>query len=217
MEDIELAQILWDYMHLNHKLKKADCIIVLGTSDASIADVAIELYFKGYANKIIFSGGLGKITKNTFDEPEADKFAKIAISKGVPKENIYIENKSTNTGENFIFTKKLIKEKGLNIKTCILVCKPYNEKRVYAAFQKNMPEYDAIVASRKISCKEYHEIYLSDNTTFPYWIDVMVGDVQRMKVFAEKGWQVEVDMPKNVWSAYLELVKKGYKKFVISD
>jgi len=215
MEDLELAQILWDYMHLNHILKKSDCIIVLGTSDATIADVAIDLYFKGYSNKIIFSGGLGKITKKIWDETEADKFAKIAISRCVPECDIYIENKSTNTGENFIFTKKLIEDKKLNIKSCILVCKPYNERRVYATFQKNMPEYEAAVTSRNISCKEYNDIYLKNNDVFPDWLDVMVGDVQRMRIFAEKGWQVPVEVPENVWDACMELIRRGYNKFAL--
>ena len=33
ISDQQLIEILWDYMHLNHKLKKMDCIIVLGCSD----------------------------------------------------------------------------------------------------------------------------------------------------------------------------------------
>ena len=97
ISDQQLIEILWDYMHLNHKLKKMDCIIVLGCSDISVVDVAVDIYKKGYSNKIIFSGGLGKDTSKMWNEPEAEKFAKIAINQGVPKENIYIENKSTNT------------------------------------------------------------------------------------------------------------------------
>ena len=45
---------------------------------------------------------------------EAEKFAEIAIKKGVPRENIYLEKESTNTGDNFRFSKKLI-EKDSNI------------------------------------------------------------------------------------------------------
>jgi len=63
MKDIELIQILWDYMKMNQKLEKADCIIVLGSVDISIVDVAVEIYSKGYADKIIFSGGLRKNNK----------------------------------------------------------------------------------------------------------------------------------------------------------
>lgn len=112
---IELIQILWDYMRMNQRLEKSDCIIVLGTIDVSVVDVAVDLYFKGYANKIIFSGGVGKITSKFWKETEAEKFAKRAMELGVPKNNIYIENESTNTGDNFRFTKRLIEKEKLDI------------------------------------------------------------------------------------------------------
>ncbi len=38
-----------------------------------------------------------------------------------------------------------------------------------------------------------------------------------MKVYAEKGWQIKQDIPNDVWKAYLELVKRGYSKYVISE
>ena len=51
----------------------------------------------------------------------------------------------------------------------------------------------------------------------PNWIDLMVGDVQRMRVFPKKGWQVEVDVPDDVWDAYEQLVKRGYDKYVFNE
>lgn len=213
--DFELIQILWDYMHINHKLEKADAILVLGCSDISIVDVGVDVYKKGYANKIIFSGGLGKDTSKMWDEPEANKFSNIAIQKGVPKEDIIIENKSTNTGENFRFTKKIIEENDLKIKKFIIVHKPYDEKRAYATFKNWMPEYEAIVTSMNISCQDYNTMAIEMG--LPNWIDLMVGDVQRMRVFPKKGWQVEVDVPDDVWDAYEQLVKRGYDKYVFNE
>lgn len=213
--DFELIQILWDYMHINHNLEKADAILVLGCSDISIVDVGVDVYKKGYANKIIFSGGLGKDTSKMWDEPEANKFSNIAIQKGVPKEDIIIENKSTNTGENFRFTKKIIEENDLKIKKFIIVHKPYDEKRAYATFKNWMPEYEAIVTSMNISCQDYNTMAIEMG--LPNWIDLMVGDVQRMKVFPKKGWQVEVDVPDDVWDAYEQLVKRGYDKYVFNE
>ena len=138
MEDIDkLAKTIWNYLRLNQKIEKANCILVLGSNDKRVADRAIELYFKKYANYIIFSGGIGRLTKNIFKEKEADIFAGIAYKKGVPREKVLIENKSTNTGENIRFTKKLLKQKGLNFKSFIVVQKPYMERRSYATFKKN--------------------------------------------------------------------------------
>lgn len=211
IEDLELIQILWDYMKMNQELKISDCIIGLGSSDTNVANVASELYLNKYADKIIFSGGLGKITYKLWNETEAETFAKIAIKNGVPQEKIYLEKNSTNTGDNFRFTKKLIKNENLNIKSCIVVCKPYDEKRAYAAFKKIMPEYEVIIHSENIQCEEYY------NRNKTEWINVLVGDIQRMKLFYEKGWQIKMDVPQKVWNAYEILIKRGYDKFIIKE
>lgn len=73
------------------------------------------------------------------------------------------------------------------------MCKPYDEKRVYAAFKKIMPEYDVIIHSENISCEEYYKKNGNE------WINVLVGDVQRMKLFYEKGWQIKMEIPQEVW------------------
>ncbi len=135
MTDMELVHILWDYMRLNQKLEKCDCIIGLGCMDLTVAEVVADLYLAGYADKIIFSGGYGKKTK-IWSEPEAEKFAKVAIDKGVPKEKIYIENKSINTSENFQFVKAMIEEERMDVHSCIFVGRPYGEKRIATYFKK---------------------------------------------------------------------------------
>lgn len=211
MEDIKEIQILWDYMKMNHRIKHSDCVIGLGTMDTNVANIASELYLNGYANKIIFSGGLGKITYKLWNETEAEKFTKIAVSKGVSREDIYLEKESTNTGDNFRFSKRLIEKEKLNIKSCIVVCKPYDEKRAYVAFKKIMPEYEVIICSENISCEEYYKRNGNE------WISVLVGDIQRMRLFYEKGWQIKMEIPQKVWDAYEILVKKGYDKFVLKD
>ena len=216
-DDLKYIQILWDFMKLNQPLKKADCLIVLGCSDIKVADVAIDIYHNGFANKIIFTGGYGKITKNILKIPEANKFAELAISKGVPKQNIYIENKSTNTIENFKYTKSLIDTEELNINSAIFVCRPYVEKRTWACMKKYMPEYKGIITSENISCNEYMKNYNIDGVPKDAWINVLVGDIQRMKVYAENGWQEKVNIPDNVWKSYEKLVEKGYDKDLLKN
>src|SRR5215203_106907 len=95
---MSLAKKLWDYHHMNHSLEKADCILVLGSHDTRVAERGAEVFLQGFAPIIIFSGGLGRLTKESWKESEASLFAKIAIDKGVPADAILIEDKSTNTG-----------------------------------------------------------------------------------------------------------------------
>ena len=162
---------------------------------------------------MIFSGGYGKKTKKVWQEPEAEKFAQIAIKLGVPKEKIYIENQSTNTSENFQFVKQLIQKNKMPIKSCLIVGRPYVEKRSYAVLKKVMPEQKEIIVSENVSCEEYFNRYKGARKREE--ISVLVGDIQHIKVYAEKGWQIEVEMPENVWNAYEELAKRGYGQYVI--
>lgn len=106
-----LAKIIWDYHHMNHVLVNSDCIFVLCSMDTRVAKRAVEIYKKGYAPYILFSGGSGVLTKDIFNKPEAEVFADIAYKLGVPKDAVLIENKSTNTGENIVFSKKTLKKR----------------------------------------------------------------------------------------------------------
>ncbi len=45
-------------------------------------------------------------------------------------------------------------------------------------------------------------------------INVIVGDMQIMKAYAESGFQVPVDIPDDVWDAHKRLVRAGYTEYV---
>ncbi len=206
-----LAKIIWDYHLMHQKLEKADVILVLGSHDLRVAEYGAKLFLDGWAPLLIFSGGSGRVTQD-WDEPEADKFAKIAIQMGVPPEKILIENKSTNTSENIVLTRKLLEEKKLNSQKCIVVQKPYMERRAYATFKKVWPEKDVIVTSPQTSFEEYSHGFHKPKDVV---INVLVGDLQRLKVYAEKGFQISQEIPQDVWEAYEKLVAAGYTKHLI--
>ncbi len=214
MEYLESVRILWDYMHLNEEVKKCDCILGLGTNDLEIPKRCAELYHDGYADMIIFTGANAKSTL-TWNKTEAETFRDIAISLGVPKNKIYIETKATNTGDNFIFTKELILKNNLNVNTFLIVQKPYMERRCYAAFKKIMPGKECVVTSPQISLEKYMEMTMNKSGSVKPFINTLVGDVERMKVYADRGWQIKQDIPNEVWEAYLELVKLGFDEYVL--
>jgi len=43
----------------------------------------------------------------------------------------------------------------------------------------------------------------------------MVGDLQRIKVYPARGFQIEQEIPDHVWHAYEQLVHAGYDKYLI--
>ncbi len=210
-ETQKLAQILWEYHHVNHTLEKSDCILVLGSHDLRVAERGAELYLEGWAPLLVFSGGLGRLTQEIWSETEADKFASIALAKGVPKEAILIENKSTNTGENILFTQQLFKEKAIDPQTFIVVQKPYMERRSYATFKRHWPNKKLLVTSPQITLNNYPNAEISLEEV----VHIMVGDLQRIKVYPEKGFQIFQEIPDEVWSAYEKLVELGYASHLV--
>jgi uncharacterized SAM-binding protein YcdF (DUF218 family) len=210
-----LAEKLWHYHQMNHQLEPADAILVLCSHDKKVAERGAQLFLDGWAPLLIFSGGLGVITKNIWNEPEADQFAAIANSLGVPPEKIIIENQSTNTSENVLFTKRLLADKQIDPQKFILVQKPYMERRSFATFRKHWPEKEVIVTSPQVSFDEYLKNYVNSELSTDDVVSIMVGDLQRIKLYAEKGFQIPQEIPEDVWSAYEELIKAGYDRHLI--
>ncbi|RRB13597.1 YdcF family protein [Larkinella knui] len=210
-----LAQKLWQYHQLNQPVEKSDAILVLCSYDKRVAERGAQLWLEGWAPLLIFSGGLGVITRTLWSEPEADQFAQIARSLGVPAEAILIENRSTNTGENVLFTRQLLAERNLDPASFLLVQKPYMERRSYATFRKVWPQKSVQVTSPQVSYEEYLTTYSNPDLSQEAIIMIMVGDLQRIKEYPQKGFQIPQEIPQDVWEAYEALVAAGYDQHLI--
>jgi uncharacterized SAM-binding protein YcdF (DUF218 family) len=207
-----LALIIADYHLMHHTLEPADCILVLCSNDPRVAERGAELFLQGWAPLILFSGNVGALTAGLYDKPEAEYFAGIAMRMGVPAQQILIENQATNTGENIRYSRALLENHGIHIDKVILVQKPYMERRSFATFQQFWPEKKVIVTSPQIPYKAYSLPHL-DKTQV---IHIMVGDLQRIKLYPQLGFQIEQEIPDEVWSAYEQLVELGYTGHLVS-
>jgi uncharacterized SAM-binding protein YcdF (DUF218 family) len=205
------ARILWDYHHVNHVLEKADCIIVLGSHDTRVAQRGAALLLGGWAPWILFSGNLGALTSGIWKRPEAEIFAEVAVGMGVPRDRILIEPRSTNTGENVDLSRSLLQERGLHPKAAIAVQKPYMERRTYATFRKRWPELYVVVTSPQLDFDAYPNAEITRDEV----IHIMVGDLQRILLYAEKGWQIPQDVPAAVMEAYERLVEAGFTRRLV--
>ena len=211
----ELAGRLWDYHHMHHRLERSEVALVLCSHDTAVAERGARLYLEGWAPLLVFSGGLGGITKNLWSEPEAELFASIAREAGVPGADIVVESRSTNTGENVRFTRKLLVERGIEPRSLILVQKPYMERRAYATFKNYWPGPRVVVTSPQVSFEEYLKNYSNSALTEDDVVGIMVGDLQRVRLYPEKGFQIPQEIPADVWAAYEELVRAGYDKYLV--
>ena len=125
-------------LKLSSTLRKADAIVVFagGVGESGKAGqgyeervgYAVRLYREGYARHLIFSSGY----RHVFREPQVMKA--LAVSLGVPKENIILEDSAKSTEENVMFTKVILENENWN--KVLLVSSPYHMRRVSLVFKK---------------------------------------------------------------------------------
>lgn len=211
MDVMAAARRVWEYHQLGHALERADCLLALGSNDVRVAHHAARLMLEGWAPLLVLSGGLGNFTLGNWTKPEAEIFLDIVIEAGVPRDRVMVENKSTNSGENISFTRKLLLEAGLEPASFILVQKPFMERRAYATFMKAWPGKRVIVTSPDVSFEAY------PNTEIPLdaLIATMVGDLQRVMIYPRLGYQIHQDIPQDVVDAFDTLVAAGYTSHLL--
>ena len=212
-----LAERLWDYHLMKHELAPAGAILVLCSHDERVAERGAQLFLEGWAPLLIYSGGRGAITGRLWNEPEAERFARIAMGMNVPREQILIEPNSTNTGENVRFTKQLLAERGIDPESFIVVQKPYMERRSYATFRQIWPEKQVLVTSPQVTFADYLAQYTHSSLSPDDVVGIMVGDLQRIRIYPELGYQIAQEIPEEVWNAYEQLVQAGYDKYLVQE
>ena len=82
----------------------------------------------------IVSGGQG----NGENISEAEAMYRWLVSKGIEKERIYIEDRSTSTEENIAFSKQIIEENGLNPNIAIVTSEYHTYRAGIIAKQNNL-------------------------------------------------------------------------------
>jgi uncharacterized SAM-binding protein YcdF (DUF218 family) len=207
------ARIVWDYHHVRHTLAPADAIVVLGSHDTRVAERGAELFLAGWAPLLVLSGNLGTLTSGLWTRPEAEIFAEVAFARGVPREKVLIERQATNTAENVDFSRTLLARHGVGVRKAIAVQKPYMERRTLATFRQRWPEVDVVVTSPQIEFEDYPNEQITRDDV----IHIMVGDFQRLMIYARRGWSARQEIPDEVMDAYQDLVAAGYTGHMIPD
>jgi hypothetical protein len=87
-------------------------------------------------------------------------------------------------------------------------------RRALATFKKHWPldSYKLMVTSQDLTYDEYMDSIDVDKDTM---INIMVGDLQRILIYPEKGYMIHQDVPKDVLDAYEKLIELGYTKHMV--
>lgn len=202
--DDQLLAIIWNYLGIESPLKHADVIIADGTKDVNVAHLATELYGMSFAPLIVFCGG----EQEGSDMSKADAMTKIARSYEVPESAIIKDITATNTTQVITNAQALLTEKGITPKTVILVDAPFMSRTLLATaeaqWQGDQPEY--ISRHESTSLAEYSLRHGRGET-----IRDILGNFQRLRSYAKKGFQSEQIIPDEVQTAYDAMIWRGHK------
>jgi hypothetical protein len=81
------------------------------------------------------------------------------------------------------------------------------ERRTLATFRQRWPELQVAVTSPQIDFDDYPTGAITRDDV----IHIMVGDFQRLILYAKKGWSEPQQIPPEVMEAYRRLVEAGYR------
>lgn len=207
------AQTLWDYHQLGHELRPTDIAIGLGSHDIGVAEHTADLYHRGLFPLIVFTGANAPTTVDVFPRGEAVHFTERASELGVPPHAILQETEASNTGENFTFTKELLRSQGIDIRSATIISRPYQQRRAYATSRKLWPDLSIICSSRSQSLQDYIE---SINDTDRV-LNMLVGDTQRIWEYANNNFAEPQHVDADTMHAYTRLVNAGYTARLLKE
>lgn len=205
-EDLKNARVLWHYHRLDDPLEPSDVIIGLGSHDVSVAQYAAELWHLGLAPKILFSGANAPTTVGQFPRGEAVHYREIAIGLGVPEGAVIVETRATNTGENVEFSRETLSSLGIPVSNGIVVTRPYQQRRARATFSKAWPGFEARYSAAPSEFDDYLRTIGDERRV----IEMLVGDTQRIPLYARRGYSAPEPLPVIVEISFARLVEAGF-------
>jgi hypothetical protein len=180
-----------------------------------VASLAAELYGQGLAPLALTTGGIahhGDLLATPWERPEAVVFAEEMIRRGVPGDRILVESTATNTAENVRFARALIESRdGQRPRNAVVVVKPFMQRRVSATMAVYWPELPFSLATWQTSFAGY----CTDGLPPAKVLNIMLGDLQRIWVYAARGWSAPQLIPPEVREAFDRLVESGYRDHLL--
>jgi uncharacterized SAM-binding protein YcdF (DUF218 family) len=214
-----------------------DCVILAGNCVLETAEDAFRAVKSGVGPRLLITGGIGHATEvlrrkvathpvyravATEARTEAHILADIAERFwSIDRSSILIEPDSTNSGENARFSRKVLEDASLPMRTILLVQDPTMQRRADATFRKvwsdqpslsllNWPTFTPHV------CLAGEELRFSGSGISGLWsmdrfLSLVMGEIPRLRDDPHgygprgKGFIVHVEIPDHIEAAYSHL------------
>lgn len=146
-----------NFIFVSDEPEKVDAIFLPGGSHPKQPEYAAELYHRGYAKRVIPSGGIsvkrdkwpGVRSKadlyNGNYQSDCEFFTDVLLKNGVPSSAIIEEDKSGHTRDNAFLSRKVVDKRDVDIKTAMIVCKAFHARRCLMLYQMAFPDADIII------------------------------------------------------------------------
>ena len=143
-----------NFIFVSDEPEQADAIFLPGGSFPEPPEYASELYRQGYAKWLIPSGGVSvkrdkwpgvrrKAELYSGDyQSDCEFFTDVLLKNGVPAAALIREDKSGHTRDNAFLSRKAVDERGIDVKTALIVCKAFHARRCLMLYQMAFPDVD---------------------------------------------------------------------------
>lgn len=81
---------------------------------------------------LVFTGANVPTTVQRFPRGEAAHYREYAVEHGAPAESIIVEPRATNTAENLEYSRVLLAERQIAVRSVLIMSRPYRRRRAYA-------------------------------------------------------------------------------------
>jgi len=207
------AETIFHYLWVRDpSIDEADIIIGFGHFDEKIPIRCAQLLLAGKSKKILFTGGRGS---GTADLPasEASFFLEVVKNHypGVHRNAVIIEEKSTNTAENLLFSERALRDLavplvfGKNLNRALIVANAYRQRRVWLTCAHIFPGVEFVNSPPETTYENERDLFARKGLDY---VQCLTGEVERIAFYGKKGFIKKVMIPDPVSRAYRTLTGK---------
>lgn len=181
----------------------ADLIVGFGHFDLRIAAQCAALWQLKLAPRILFTGGVGAGSAD-LGRPEAAAFAAVLYDTlpDFPRDQLIVESRSTNTGDNVRFSMELIAKAGWDVRSAILVATPFRQRRVNLTWSKVTGGIAHQSAPPPSSLAEDIALFAGKGEDLTAQLP---GEIERLQNYPPRGWIDAATLPDHVLTAATQL------------